>query len=201
MTKVDNTGRWFAIGTTVFAIGYSIPQLLSVAGMIPFPQDLIWFFVPSLLLAPSFLIVMVCLHYKVDAANRLWTAIAVALAIVYCCIASSIYFSQLSVVVPGMFAGTVDQTHPYYFNGKTFMVAVDTLGYAFMSGSTFAACFAFRRNVKHKWLYRWLLYNGLLAPVILAAFFYPPLIYGGALWMITFPAGMIKLYRLFTLQS
>jgi hypothetical protein len=197
---INDTGKWSSLLAAVFAIGYSVPQLLSVAGLIPFPTDLVWFFVPSLLLAPSFLIAMICLHYKTAPDKKIWTAIAVAFAIVYCCIASSIYFAQLSVVVPGMFAGTVNETHVFYFNGKTVMVAVDTLGYAFMSVSTLFAAFAVRDQVKQRWLYRWLFSNGLLAPVIIVAFFFPALIYGGALWMITFPAAMIKLFQLFKNQ-
>ena len=75
-------------------------------------------------------------------------------------------------------------------------MAIDCLGYFFMSLSTFFAAFAFR-HLHHKWLYRALLYNGLLMPILVLAFFHPLLYYAGALWMITFPVAMIQAAKLF----
>lgn len=75
-------------------------------------------------------------------------------------------------------------------------MAVDCRGYFFMSLSTFSAAFAFNDEA-NKWLYRGLLYNGLLMPVLVLAFFFPVFYYVGALWMITFPLAMINAARLF----
>ena len=79
--------------------------------------------------------------------------------------------------------------HVLAFHSKSFLMAVDCLGYFFMSLSTFFTAFAFS-NVK--WLFRGLLYNGLLLPVLVLAFFYPVFYYVGALWMITFPVAMMN---------
>jgi hypothetical protein len=73
-------------------------------------------------------------------------------------------------------------------------MAVDCLGYFYMSLSTFFAAFAFSSV---KWLFRGLLFNGLLLPVLILAFFYPAFYYVGALWMFTFPVAMLNSARLF----
>lgn len=94
------------------------------------------------------------------------------------------------------FAGEIDETNLLLFEPKTFLLAVDCLGYFFMSLSTFFAAFAFK-DQKTKWLYRGLLYNGLLMPILVLAFFFPAFYYVGALWMLTFPLAMINAAKLF----
>jgi len=79
-------------------------------------------------------------------------------------------------------------------------MSVDCLGYFFMSFSTFFAAFAFRNNNRNKWLYRGLLWNGLLMPILVLAFFYPAFYYAGAVWMITFPLSMINAVKYFQKQ-
>ena len=74
-------------------------------------------------------------------------------------------------------------------------MAVDCLGYFFMSFSTLFTAFAFQKE--SKWLYRGLLYNGSLLPVLILAFFYPVFYYAGAIWMITFPLAMINAAKIF----
>ena len=77
-------------------------------------------------------------------------------------------------------------------------MAVDCLGYFFMSFSTFFAAFAFRKN---KWLFRGLLWNGALMPVLVLAYFYPTFYYIGAVWMIIFPLAMINAAKFFKRDS
>ncbi|CAN5357166.1 hypothetical protein BH09BAC6_BH09BAC6_03660 [soil metagenome] len=191
----NRIGFWSAILSLIFAIGYSIPQLLSTFGAIPHPQDLFWLFLPSLFLAPAFLVTMICLHYRAPEGLKIWTAIGWSFAALYAIAVSSVYFTQLTVVLPAQTAGKIDENHILIFGPKTFLMAIDCLGYFFMSLSTFFAAYAFPRV--HKWLYRGLLWNGLLIPVLILAFFFPWFYYIGALWMITFPLAMINAARLF----
>ncbi len=199
MRKLRQIGYWSSMLSLIFAIAYSIPQLLSAAKLIPHPQDLYWLFVPSLFLAPSFLIAMICLHYKANINKRLFTAIGVAFAILYCANVSLVYFSQLTVVLPAQLKNDVSEKQVLLFDRRTFLIAVDCLGYFFMSLSTLFASFAFQSE--SKWLYRGLLYNGLLLPVLVLAFFYPVFYYVGALWMITFPMAMVNAMALFHQRS
>ncbi|MDX1940892.1 MAG: hypothetical protein SFU99_10105 [Saprospiraceae bacterium] len=197
MNNAKTIGYWSAVISLLFALGYSVAQLLSTFKMLPHPQDLFWLFLPSLFLAPPFVVTMICLHYSVSENLKIWTAIGVAFAIMYGVLVDLVYFSQLTVVVPAQLRGEINETHVLIFGTKTFLMAVDCLGYFFMSLSTLFAAFAFRNQVNRKWLYRGMLYNGLLLPVIIFAFFYPLLYYIGALWMITFPLAMIQAIWLF----
>jgi hypothetical protein len=142
---VKSVGFWSAILSLVFAIGYSVPQILSAIKIIPHPQDLFWLFLPSLFLAPSFLLTMLCLHYSADNDLKIWTAIAWSFAILYCICATIVYFTQLTVVLPSELKGEIDKNNVLIFESRTFLMAVDCLGYFFMSFSTFFAALAFKK--------------------------------------------------------
>ena len=195
MVTLKPVGFWASVLSVFFAIAYSVPQIISELKLIPHPQDLYWLFIPSLLLAPSFLVVMICLHYKAPQNRKLFTAIAAAFAVLYCTDVTLVYFSQITVVIPAQLENEVSNKQVLLFDRRTFLMAVDCLGYFFMSLSTLFAAFAFR--FKNKWLYRGLLYNGLLFPVLVLAFFYPLFYYVGAAWMITFPLAMIHAAKYF----
>jgi hypothetical protein len=156
---------------------------------------------PFLIPGPSFLIAMICLHYVIESVLRIWTAISVAFAILYTACVTLVYFCQLTVIVPEQLAGRIDENHVLAFHTRSFLMAVDCLGYFFMSLSTLFAAAAFLKDSENKWLYRGLLYNGLLLPVLVLAFYYPVFYYAGALWMITFPVAMLNAARLFRNQK
>lgn len=195
MVGLKKIGSWASALSILFAVAYSLPQIASELKLIPHPQDLYWLFIPSLFLAPSFLIVMICLHYMAPGNLKLFTAIGAAMALLYCADVTLVYFSQVTVVIPAQLRNAADENQVFLFERNTFMMAVDCLGYFFMSLSTLFAAFSFRSQ--NKWLYRGLLYNGLLLPVLILAFFYPVFYYVGAIWMITFPLAMINAARLF----
>lgn len=197
MNNVKTIGYWAATFSLLFAVTYSVPQVFSEFKLIPHPQDLIWLFAPSLFLGPAFLITMVCIHYSVHSEVRIWTALGVVFAVLYTSCVTIVYFTQLTVVIPKLLRAEIDETNILAFRSRSFLNAVDCLGYFFMSLSTFFAAFAFAGTAGNKWLYRGLLYNGLLLPILILAFFYPFFYYIGALWMITFPLAMIQVARQF----
>jgi hypothetical protein len=141
---------------------------------------------------------MICLHYAATASLKVWTNIGVAFAVIYCVDVTLVYFTELTVVLPSQLKGQIDKENVLLFDKSSFLMAVDCLGYFFMSFSTFFSAFAFRKNT---WLYRGLLWNGVLMPVLILAFFYPTFYYIGALWMITFPFAMINAARFFRNDS
>ena len=192
--SINKMGFITAMLSVIFGFVYSIAQILSTAQIIPHPQDLFWLFLPSLFLAPSFLIAIICLHYAAGASLKIWTHIGVVFAVLYCADVSMVYFTQLTVVVPAQLKGQIDKTNVLLFDKRTFLMAVDCLGYFFMSLSTLFTAFAFRKNT---WLYRGLLWNGALMPLLVLAFFYPTFYYIGALWMVTFPLAMINAVKFF----
>lgn len=194
MKQVKQLGYWSATAALFFALAYSVAQLVSTFKIIPHPQDLFWLFLPSLFLAPAFLLTMISLHYMADDNVSIWTTIGYTFAALYTFCACAVYFTQLTVVLPKELHGELDKNNVLIFESKTFLMAVDCLGYFFMSLSTLFAAFAFR---PHKWLYRGLLWNGALLPILILAFFYPVFYYIGAAWMFTFPVAMINAMRFF----
>jgi hypothetical protein len=197
MAKLNPIGWWSAVLAAGFGLVYSVFQVLSELKLIAHPRDLYWLFLPSLPLAPAFLIAMICLHYAVDNDLKLFTAISVAFAVLYSADVSLVYFTQLTAVLPAQLSNQINEKQVLLFDRRTFLMAVDCLGYFFMSFSTLFAAFAFTKDQKNKWLYRGLLFNGLLLPVLILAFFYPVFYYVGAIWMITFPLAMINVAKLF----
>jgi hypothetical protein len=195
MNSVRKTGIGAAVSALLLAMAYCIAQLLSETKILPHPQDLFWLFLPSLFLAPAFLVTMICLDFSVPGNKKIWTTIGWAFAVVYCVMVTIVYFTQLTVVLPHQLKGEIDSKNTLIFDRRTFLMAIDCLGYFFMSLSTFFAALAFRD--KNKWLYRGLLWNGALMPVLVLAFFYPVFYFIGALWMITFPLAMISATNFF----
>lgn len=177
----------------LFALLYSLAQIATVLQLIPTPLDLIVMFIPSLLLAPCFVVTMAALYHRSTKHSRLLSLVGLCFALLYCGFACLVYFGQLAAILPlQLKRETVDPL--LRFEGASLMVAIDCLGYAFMSLAAICAAFA---HAERKWFYRSMLAHGLLAPVIVASFFYPPLLPAGALWMITFPWAMVQSIRLF----
>jgi hypothetical protein len=195
--NVKMIGRPASTLAAAFAIIYSVFAVLSVIKIIPHPYELFWQFLPSLLLGFAFVVTIICLHYSIGEELKVYTAIASAFAVLYCACVTIVYFTQIAVVIPAQVHHEIDNSHILAFSDKSFMVAVDCIGYAIMSISTLFAAFAFKNDYRNKWLYRSLLYNGLLAPVIILAFFIPSFVVVGALWIFTLPAAMINAARMF----
>jgi hypothetical protein len=69
----------------------------------------------------------------------------------------------------------------------SFLYAVDVLGYSLMSLSTLFAAAVFRTQGIERSIRYALTANGCLVPFLSLQMYYPPLIWGGSLWGVTFP--------------
>ena len=54
--------------------------------------------IPSLVLAPTFIVLMVSIHYYAAQEKRIWSQLGMAFAVVYAVMASLNYIMQLTVV-------------------------------------------------------------------------------------------------------
>lgn len=196
--SANKMGEPAAVLAAVFALLYSVFAVLSLMKLLPRPYDLFLQFLPSLLLGFAFVITIVCLHYTVKEERKIYTAISMAFGVVYCSLVSMVYFTQLAVVIPQMSQNKINDDHLLAFTGKSFMVAVDCIGYGVMGLSAFFAAFAFRTEYRSRWLYRSLLFSGILTPFVIASFFIPALLAVGALWMIAMPMALINSARYFS---
>ncbi|MBZ9935368.1 hypothetical protein LB518_03635 [Mesorhizobium sp. BR1-1-16] len=184
-------GYWSAIAAFVFSVGYGIPQILQVGGVLHFPLDEILIFAPSLALAPSFVLAMAGLHATRASSLGVWSLAALALSVMYATLVSIVYSVQLAAVIPAKLAGgnAVSALFGCCAMGNP-LTAVDLLGYTLMSLATLIAAPALPARSA---LRRSFIANGLLAPFLVLQTAWPGLIWIGALWLLTFPLAMALL--------
>ena len=203
MAAVDNTsvrtlGLWSAVLCAVFSLTYVVAQLSEWAGLFgsgggPHSKStglgLIMLLTPSLFLGVSFVVLMVSVHHIAEASLRIWSHVAVVFASMYATIISIVYYIQLAFVMPRLAAGKAEDIQLLMFEPfDSFLYAVDVYGYSLMSLSTLFAAAVFTNQGIERWIRLALIANGCLIPFLALQMYYPPLIWGGSLWGITFPA-------------
>jgi hypothetical protein len=191
-------GWWAAVAALIASVGYGVPQVMQVTGVLSDPWDRILIFAPSLALAPAFVLTMAALHEAAPASRRVFSLGALSLAIMYGTLVSIVYVTQLSVVIPHDLRGEGDAVAIFACCGQgAFLTGVDLLGYTLMSLSTLcAAGLPLRGGARF-----WLAANGALAPALIGQLVWPDLIWAGALWLVTFPLAMIALAMAFRRQA
>lgn len=194
---VLNIGFWSSLSTTLFAVIYIIPQLIIGIDMPESKKDQFLILLPSLFLAPSFLIMMVAVHYLADAAHKIWTHIGIVFATAYFVFVSIVYFTVLTVTLPHMLRGDGSSVALIQYVPRSFLTGIDALGYTAMSLSTLFAAGIFPGPGLETWLKWSMILNGILAPVILSTQIYPELAYAAATWIITLPLSSLLLAVLF----
>ena len=204
---VSKLGYWSGLLASIFSIIYIVGQLaewfdlLGSGGGAENPSTaagLIILLIPSLFLAPSFALLMVCLHYYAPEDKKVWSHAGIMFATIYAVMVSINYYVQLTLVVPHMMRGEIESIRPFLFTPfDSFVYSVDVLGYSFMSLSTLFAAFVFTGAGLERTARRFMIANGLLIPCIALQIFYHPLIWVAALWAITFPGVTLSLTTLF----
>lgn len=195
--SVRTLGLLSAVLCTVFSLAYVIAQLAEWAGLLgsaggPHSKStsygLAILLTPSLLLGIAFVVLMVSIHHIAAPAKRIWSHVAIVFASMYATLVSFVYYVQLSFVMPRLARGETDDIQLLMFEPfDSFLYAVDVFGYSLMSLSTLFAAAVFSTGGLQRWI-RWaLIANGCLIPFLALQMFYPPLIWGGTLWAITFP--------------
>ena len=200
LANLSKLGFWSAILAALFGISYIIAELVHQLGLLGLhdgPRSLILRMAPSLLLAPTFVILMVSIHYYASEENKIWSHIGMSFAIVYMVLVSIVYFVELVVVVPHLQRGEADKVALLIFEWGSFMFAVDIIGYSFMNLATLFAAPVFSGKRVERWI-RWILIaNGLQAPTNAGMIIIPFLWNIAALWVITFPLSTVLLAVLF----
>jgi hypothetical protein len=205
--NVSKLGYWSALAASLLSIVYIVGQLgewFDLLGSGGGPENpstalgLVILLVPSLFLAPSFALLMLCVHYYAPEGKKVFSHAAVMFATIYTVMVSINYYVQLTLVVPHLMRGEVDSIRPFLFTPfDSFIYSVDVLGYSFMSLSTLFAAFVFTGAGLERTARRFLVANGLLIPFLALQIYYHPLIWPAALWAITFPGATISLAIIF----
>lgn len=174
-----------------FALGYAIPQVLVVTIWHP-PE---WLEVaaimgPSLGIALFFVPTVAAIHMRAPDDKKHLTLTALAFAIMYATLAGFVYMTQLSLVVPELYAGRGVDTDLYRVADKTLMTMADAIAYGFMSISAGLAGFAFSGPRLERWTRRALFAHGAIAPFVVLAASIPLALAGGILWLVTGPLSL-----------
>jgi len=114
--SVCQLGFWSAVTATLSAIGYGIAVIVmmissvtAAAGTPPGWHGVEAFvasfqfiqmlpLIPSLVLAPTFIVLMVSIHYYAVSEKKIWSHLGIAFTLVYAVMASINYITQLTVV-------------------------------------------------------------------------------------------------------
>lgn len=177
-------GFWSAILSAAFYLAFDIAEAMNLSGAIKSPFWItITVFLPSLFLALTFVVLVRSLHYAVPPERRFWTSLAIGFANIYATLNCFIYIIQVLVIAPSFARGTFAQLSLFGMSqdnpltaGSTPLVAVNALAYALMSASTFFASFAIAGSGLSAWTRTMLRIHGIVAPTVVLALLWPPLI-------------------------
>jgi hypothetical protein len=119
-------------------------------------------FTSSFLLAPTFVAMMVSIHYYAPEEKRIWSHLGISLATIYAVMCALSYYIQLTVIQNNTLRMTEDVLQPFVFIPGTPLFAQDMLGYVFMCAATLATGFVFPGGKLESWI-KWLfILNGVL---------------------------------------
>jgi hypothetical protein len=205
--STKSAGFWSAVLATIFSLSYIVGQLMEWAGLLgsqggpessSTPLGIVVLLTPSILLGPSFLVLLVSVHQLASPERRIWSHAAIAFATVYTVLISMVYYVQLTLIGPRLARGQVEGFEMFVFVPfDSFLYAVDILGYSFMSLATLFAAMVFTETGLTRVVRRFLIANGLLLPFLALQMYYHPLIWVASLWAVTFPGSTLALAVLF----
>ncbi|BBC72219.1 conserved hypothetical protein [Altererythrobacter sp. B11] len=200
-------GLWSALATLLFSAAYVAAQVLEWTGLLgsaggpasaSTPLGLALLLTPSLLLGPSFVLLAAALHAAAPTGRKAFSLAALAFATIYATLTGMVYFVQLTFVAPRLAAGETEAIALLLFVPyRSFLFAVDLLGYSFMSAAAFCAAFALPPSPRSNGAKVALLATGALLPFLALQMFFPWMIWPAAAWGISFPVSAILLALMF----
>jgi hypothetical protein len=191
---ITQLGLWSAVLSALFSIAFIAGVFMDAAGVLQAPWDVIVPVGASLLLAPAFVVMMVCVHYIAPDQKKIWSHIGFAFALLYATLVSIVYVVWLFVVEPKVISGHSEDVAPFLFERGSFQQMVDGLGYTYMGIATLFAAFVFSRTRGgvERWVRRLFLINGVLSIMVFLSYvFYTTIL--GAPWAFVFTALAIVL--------
>jgi hypothetical protein len=135
-SAVNTIGFWSALLAFVFSITITIGAV--VGGMLPRPWDAVLPVAPSLLLAPTFAVMMVAVYHAAPEDRKIWGHVALVIAILYASIASIVYVTWLFVLEPHVMQGTESRIQAFAFGPGTFLQMLDGMAYFYSCLAAFS---------------------------------------------------------------
>jgi hypothetical protein len=176
--SVCQLGFWSAVLATLSSIGYGIAvivvmisSLTAAAHTAPGWQGIEAFvasfqsiqmlpLIPSLVLAPAFMVLMVSIHYYAAQEKRIWSHLGIAFTLVYAVMASVNYIVQLTAVRFSILNNETDGLAMFVMGNSHSIFWALALAYAFMNLAMLFAAPVFEGGKLERRI-RWLFYaNG-----------------------------------------
>lgn len=185
---VSKLGFWSSAIATLLVL---IATVAIVASFVGFPDALTLQMAMWLLLAPTFVVMMVSIHYYASDDKKILSYLGVVFAVAYMVIVGFNYFTQLTVVRFAGVYGPIEGVGLFAFeNTHSLLWALEALGYGFMCLATFFAAPVFTGG----WLERsicWLFIANSILGAVGAVFFvldidWRIMVAGFALWNIKY---------------
>ena len=183
-------GFWSAVVAASASLVFLVASAPVLVGAVAPPWDNVLTLVPSLVLAPALLALLVCVHDTAPSDRKVWSHLAVAFAGVYTALVSVVYVVELAVVEPLIVRGEAARAGLLTIEPGGVLNAIDGLGYAFLGLALLFAAPVFGRGGLDR-LIRWLLFaNGVAIVPILLTYFVDRafLLIAGPLWGLAVPA-------------
>jgi hypothetical protein len=188
-------GLWAAMLAASASLAFLVASVPVLLGAVAPPWDNVLTLVPSLLLAPALLALLVCVHNTAPSDKNVWSHLAVAFAVVYVALVSVVYVVELAVVEPLIMRGDAARAGLLTIEPGGVLNAIDGLGYAFLGLALLSAGPVFAGRGLDR-LIRWLLLaNGAaVVPIVLTYFGDRAfLVIAGPVWGIAIPTVSVLL--------
>ncbi len=168
---ISRIGFWSSAISTVAAVGFCAIAAVAFAQGDYAPKGA-FIFSFNLVLTVTWLVVATSIHFSTAPEKQIWSFLGVAFAAVYTAVDSTVFYTQLTAVLPSMASGETALMSPHVFNPGTFQWATEFWGCSLLSVS---ACFlfpVFASTGPERWL-RWsLMVTGATAlPIALSVTF------------------------------
>ena len=157
-------------------------------------------FIPSLLLAPMFVIMMLCIHYYACQEKKVLSQLGFSFALICAAVLSIHYYIQLTVVQQGILNNELSGLWQFAApNPHSFFWAFAALGYGFMGIALLIVAPIFKEKSENavKWLF---IANGLVGIAFLignALGLFIVNILASLIWGVLFPVTSILMARKF----
>ena len=184
--SVRQLGFWSAVLATLSSIGYGIALIVTMISMsatatntspgwrgiglfvASFQPIQMLSLIPSLLLAPTFVVLMVSLHYYASPDKKIWSHLGIAFALIYAALASINYILQLTVVRLSIVNKETDGLAMFVMGNSHSIFWALASAYVFMNLAMLFVAPVFHGGRLERWI-RWLfIANG--ASVVVSIF-------------------------------
>ncbi len=172
-------GFWSAVLATLCSVGYGVALIVTMIGSTPAATDTpsgwggigafvasfqpieMLSLIPSLFLAPAFIVLMVSLHYYAAPEHKVWSHMGIAFALIYAVMACINYIMQLTAVRLSILNKETDGLAMFVMGNPHSLFWVLASSYAFMNLAMLFAAPIFEGGKLEHWI-RWLfLANGV----------------------------------------